>query len=170
MNNDKEIFLSGIIHDTIVDGPGIRTTIYMSGCNHYCVGCHNKKTWNEKSGQVWTVDKIINNIKKDPTDYGITISGGDPFFNEKNLLILLKSLVNNFPDKEILVYTGYKIDELTNVTHRLCLEYIDILIDGKFIIDEFDPTLLFKGSRNQRIIDVKKYLYNKEDYIITEFN
>lgn len=163
---DKKIYVSGIIHDTIVDGLGIRTTIYMSGCNHFCNGCHNKETWVEENGELLSLSYVIDELEKDPDDYGITLSGGDPFYNVSNLLHLLIAIKEKFPKKNIWVYTGYKIEQLDSEIQLKCLNYIDVLIDGKFEIDKFDPRLSFRGSSNQRIIKVKDYLENNEDYLL----
>lgn len=152
----QSLYVSGIIHNTIVDGPGIRTSIYLSGCNHFCNKCHNPQTWNPKYGTKLEIIDIVNSLKDDPSDYGITISGGDPFYNAKNLLMLLKCLKKFYPSKNILVYSGYYLHELQSKIQKECLSYIDILIDGPFEYQNCDFSLKFRGSSNQRIIYLNK--------------
>lgn len=151
-----KINVAQIVHDTIVDGPGIRTSIYLSGCKHYCEGCHNKQTWNPLYGKEMTLSQIIAVLKKDPLDYGVSLSGGDPFYNPQKLLSLLIAIRKNFPNKNILVYTGYYLKDLTKPLQKEALKYINILIDGPFIISELDFSLQFRGSKNQNIIILNK--------------
>lgn len=153
---NKKLFVSSFVHDTVVDGPGIRTSIYLSGCSHFCKNCHNPQTWNEKNGKELSIFEIIGEFEKDPLDYGITISGGDPFYNPQNLYILLKMLKVTFPNKNILVYTGYYLNQLNDDIHKKCLNLIDILIDGPFEVQNLDLSLKFRGSSNQKIYYLKE--------------
>lgn len=159
--------ISGIIYDSVVDGKGLRNTIFISGCEHYCTGCHNSETWSKDYGEIFTLEKQINfieNCKKNILLSGITISGGDPLYAYINeLLEFIKLYKEKLPEHNIWLYTGYVFENLTDVQKKV-LPYIDVLIDGKFEQEKKDITLKFKGSSNQRIIDVKQTL--KENKII----
>lgn len=146
-----------IVPGTIVDGPGIRTSIYLSGCTHKCQGCHNANSWDFSRGTYLTkpiVDNVIESLLKNPLSGGVTISGGDPFCQEPSELT---ALVKQFYDKgiNVLVYSGYTFEELRS--HE-ALQYIDTLIDGKFMFEFKDFNLMYRGSSNQRIINVPESL------------
>lgn len=148
--------ISGIIYDSIVDGPGLRNTIFVSGCEHKCKGCHNKETWDPNVGQEFTYKKQLNFIdmcKRNPLLTGITISGGDPLYIYKQEVLDFISLYKQYlPKHTIWLYTGYIID----IDSLEKYKDIDVIVDGKFEIDKRDITLAFKGSSNQRIIDIKE--------------
>jgi len=152
------------IPETILDGEGIRYSIYLSGCNHHCEGCHNPDSWDPNNGYELTKDKlnnIIDEINNNSIIDGITLSGGDPFYNIIELGKLLRELKTK-TKKNIWVYTGYTIEELVkNPIALVCLDFIDVLVDGPFIEMYKDPRLEFRGSSNQRIINVKQYLNEK---------
>lgn len=145
-----------IIDETITDGTGLRTSVYVSGCNHHCDGCHNPQTWSFEAGEPLTkelIELLIQNIKNNPLLNGVTFSGGDPLEvgNAESLLDFLKM----FKRAEINVwcYTGYIYEDLLDMpVQRECLKYIDVLVDGPFIKELKDPDLIFRGSSNQRII------------------
>ena len=145
-----------IIPETITDGIGVRTSIYVSGCNHHCKECHNPQTWDFKVGKTLTKDiiyDVIKHIKEDPIQCGITFSGGDPLEvgNAEDLLDFLKILKEE--DINIWCYTGYTYEELLKMTpQKECLNYIDVLVDGPYIKELKYPDLIFRGSSNQRII------------------
>lgn len=154
-----------IFRETISDGPGFRYSIYFSGCTHYCKGCHNPDTWKGDIGEDLTpeyMDRIIDEIRKNPLLDGVTLSGGDPFFRPEELLEFLRRLKGEI-DIDVWSYTGYTYEELMkNQITRECLEYIDTLVDGKFTQELFNPELFYRGSSNQRIIDVKASRENNE--------
>ncbi len=153
-----------IFKETISDGPGFRYSIYFSGCSHYCQGCHNPETWKGDIGDEVTdeyMEKIISQIKNNPLLDGVTLSGGDPFFEPKELLEFLKRLKSQV-DIDVWAYTGYLFEVLkAGKTTRECLDYIDTLVDGKFEKANANPELFYRGSSNQRIIDVQSSLREK---------
>ena len=146
-----------IFKETISDGPGFRYSIYFSGCNHFCKGCHNPETWKGNIGEEVDenyMQQIISDINNNPLLDGITLSGGDPFFNPTELLVFLKRLKAEV-HMDIWVYTGYTFEVLMkDDTKKECLEYIDTLVDGKFEDANANPELFYRGSSNQRIINV----------------
>ena len=150
-----------IFKETISDGPGFRYSIYFSGCSHYCYDCHNPETWKGDIGDLLDeeyMEKIISQINNNPLLDGVTLSGGDPFFNPSELLEFVKRLKSK-TGMDIWAYTGYTFEELiTDEVKRECLNYIDTLVDGKFDKERANPELFYRGSSNQRIIDVKRSL------------
>lgn len=145
-----------IIHDSIVDGAGLRTVIFFSGCPHRCVGCHNPSSWNIANGSEMPLEAILEAVVSNPLN-NITLSGGEPFMQSDDLLILAKAIKKI--GKNIWCYTGYLYEDIPN---KEVLKYIDVLVDGQFEIDKRDLELLYKGSSNQRIIDVQKSLISNE--------
>ncbi|MEE1233588.1 MAG: anaerobic ribonucleoside-triphosphate reductase activating protein [Phocaeicola sp.] len=145
--------------ETIVDGEGIRYSIYLAGCRHHCKGCHNKASWNPQAGSLLTqqkVDEIINEINANPLLDGITFSGGDPFYNPEEFLPLIKTIKES-TNMNIWCYTGYTYEQLMDMeVCREILKLVDVLVDGKFIEDLYSPYLEFRGSSNQRIIKLGK--------------
>ncbi len=153
-----------IYPETISDGFGIRFSIYLAGCGHRCVGCHNPQSWDDTQGQLLSdmLEYIIEQINANPMLDGITISGGDPFYKPSQLIELLKTLKTR-TRQNIWCYTGYTYEELiADERRKHALQYIDVLVDGKFNISKLDPYLYFRGSSNQRIIYLKD---SKIDFI-----
>ena len=146
-----------IVEDTMVDGPGFRTSIYCAGCRHACPGCHNPQSWSFDGGREMTVEQIMRIIEADPYA-NVTFSGGDPMYQAAGFAELAQT-IHQRTQKDIWCYTGFTFEQLlTNPRQRALLEHIDVLVDGPFIKDERDETLVFRGSRNQRIIDVQTSL------------
>lgn len=143
-----------IVEDTIVDGPGFRTSVYCAGCSHRCSECHNKVTWDINSGTLTDVQDIYRQLVK--SDLNITFTGGDPFYQVKSFTALAKLIKEN-TDKNIWCYTGYTFEQII-ASEKLSalLPYIDVLVDGRFEKALADSDLIFRGSTNQRLIDVKQ--------------
>lgn len=153
--------------DSIVDGEGIRTVIWTQGCLHHCPGCHNPQTHDPNGGYEVDLDDIKESIDNLTSQDGITLSGGDPFFQSEACSIIAKYAHKK--KLNVWCYTGYRYEELLRLSKKdenilKLLENIDVLIDGRFILHEKSMEVLFRGSKNQRIIDVKKSL--KEDKIV----
>lgn len=165
MNDIDKIKVSGIIKESIVDGPGIRLVVFVQGCPHHCKGCHNPQTHDFDGGKDILIKDIVDEINKNPLLSGVTFSGGEPFCQAKQLTELAKE-VHKY-GLNIITYTGYEFEYLIghfndkNSWYEL-LENIDILIDGPFMLEERSLDLKFRGSKNQRVIDVKKSLLFKQ--------
>ena len=152
----------------IANGEGVRVSLFVSGCTHHCKNCFNAETWDFNYGNPFTKeteDLLIEYLSHDYID-GLTVLGGEPFepSNQNALLPFLKRVRQNLPNKTIWCYTGYLFDEeLLNESRARCeytdemLSLIDVLVDGEFVQDLYDISLSFRGSSNQRIIDVSKY-------------
>ena len=150
--------LSGIVSDSIVDGPGIRTTIFSQGCPHHCPGCHNPETWDFGCGTPMEEETILEIVRNNPLCRGVTFSGGEPFAQSEGFAKLAGLLKEN--GYEVASYTGYTFEELLEGSQeqKMLLGSIDILIDGPFLLEEKSLEIAFRGSRNQRILDVPKSL------------
>lgn len=151
-----------------VDGEGVRNSLYVSGCMFHCKGCYNAATWSFKAGMPYTQeleDQIMSDLAK-PYVQGLTLLGGEPFLNTGILLPLIKKIRRELPDKDIWSWTGYTWEELMQETEDKLemLSLIDILVDGRFDITKKNLMLQFRGSSNQRIIDVQKSL--KEEQVV----
>lgn len=159
--NMCKLRLAGVIKESIVDGPGIRFTVFTQGCPHKCKGCHNPQTHDFDGGYESCVENIIEEIKKNPILQGVTLSGGEPFAQAKALTVLAKQV--HELGLNIMTYTGYTFEQLTagfekHPEWKTLLEETDILVDGPFILEQKSLMLHFRGSKNQRLIDVKKSL------------
>lgn len=140
-----------IIAGTSVDGPGLRTSIYFAGCTHHCPECHNQQSWNPDGGIEMTIAEILARIEEE--DFPVTFSGGDPLMQIEALLPLAKAI--KAEHRNLWCYTGYTIEQILSHSHlRPILDHIDVLVDGPFLKEQRDISLKFKGSANQRIIDV----------------
>ena len=153
----------------VANGIGVRVSIFVSGCTHHCKGCFNSEAWDFNYGSLFgqkQIDEILSYLDHDYIQ-GLSLLGGEPFEieNQRGLLPLLREVKKKFPQKDIWAYSGYLFDK--EILDDMCkkydetkemISYIDVLIDGKFEMDKKDPKLLFRGSSNQRVIDVKKSL------------
>lgn len=161
------MYFSEIKTYDIANGPGVRVTLFVSGCTHHCKGCFNENTWDFQYGRVfketdieWIIDKL-----RPSYIIGLTLLGGEPmeYCNQQGLLPLLRRVKSEYPDKTIWCYTGYLYDKdiLEQFSAkweetREILSYLDVIVDGEFVEELKDISLQFRGSSNQRIIDVKK--------------
>ena len=150
--------LSGIVSDSIVDGPGIRTCVFSQGCPHHCAGCHNPETWEFGCGTAISEEDVLEIVMSNPLCRGVTFSGGEPFAQAEGFARLADLLKEK--GYEVASYSGYTFEQLLRGTpaQRALLERIDVLIDGPFLLSEKSLELSFRGSRNQRILDVPKSL------------
>lgn len=152
-----KIRIAGMERESFVDGPGIRYAIFAQGCSHNCKGCHNPSTHDFNKGVLMDVEDIYNDILKRRFIDGVTFTGGDPFFQAEAFAYLAEMLKKE--NYHIIAYTGFYFEELLKEESFVkLLKNVDILIDGPFIMEERDLKLKFRGSRNQRVIDVKKSL------------
>lgn len=160
---------SGIKYADIANGTGVRVSLFVSGCRNHCEGCFNKQTWDFNYGSKFTYETLNELIERVGREYisGITILGGEPFEpqNINTVTTIIMSMKQAYPHKDVWVYTGYLYENLKDYE---AMKYIDILVDGRFIQDKKDISLKFRGSSNQRIIDVKKSLQKNETIIAFE--
>ncbi len=160
-----QIRLAGIVNDSIVDGTGIRLTVFVQGCEHNCKGCHNPQTHDLNGGYLADTDDILEKALKNPLLEGLTFSGGEPFLQPYPLCDLAKKA--HKAGYNIFCYTGFIYEDLLNDSEkRNLLENVDFLVDGPFIESQKSLMLNFRGSENQRIIDVKKSLETGETVVI----
>ncbi len=165
MNNTQKLTvnIAQIVGESVVDGPGIRAVVFCQGCHHACEGCHNEQSQEFGVGVNMTANEIYSEIKKYKLCKGVTFSGGEPFCQPEvlaQLAIMLKK-----DGYEIACYTGYTFEDLiSSGTHeqKQLLNTLDILIDGPFILKQRSLELLFRGSANQRILNVQKSLLSKQ--------
>ena len=146
-----------ILEDTMVDGPGFRTSIYCAGCGHKCPGCHNPQSWAFDGGREMTTEQLLKIIIDDPFA-NVTFSGGDPMYQAAGFAELARA-IREYTNKDIWCYTGFRFESLIQLEQLELLEQLDVLVDGPFIESLKDPDLLFRGSSNQRLVDVQKSLY-----------
>ena len=160
--------LSGIVSDSIVDGPGIRTTVFCQGCPHHCEGCHNPETWAFGCGTAMGEEDILQIVRENPLCRGVTFSGGEPFAQAEGFSKLAGLLKE--AGYEVASYSGYTFEQLLRGTkaQRELLGRIDVLIDGPFLLAEKSLEVPFRGSRNQRILDVPASLARGEAVCITK--
>ena len=159
------ISILDIVEDTTVDGPGFRTTVYSAGCPNCCPGCHNPQSWDIANGHEVDVEDILKIILADPFA-DVTFSGGDPMFQPVGFAALAKA-VKERSGKNIWCYTGYLFEDLLqNAQQKELLEYVDVLVDGRFVEVLKDESLRFRGSSNQRIIDVQASLLQEKAVLL----
>ena len=153
------IRLAGIVRESIVDGPGIRFTVFCQGCPHGCPGCHNPESHDFSGGQDCSIDRLLEEIDKDPLLAGVTFSGGEPFCQPEGFLELAKGVKER--GLNITSFSGYTFEQLEDMAAendavRNLLDMTDILVDGPYIKAQRDLTLQFRGSGNQRVIDMNR--------------
>jgi anaerobic ribonucleoside-triphosphate reductase activating protein len=159
ISTEKTIRIAGIVHDSIVDGPGLRLTIFFQGCKRACEGCHNPKSWDLGGGQETTVEKLLAEIDRDPLISGVTFSGGEPLLRAEALLPLACGIKERRLD--LAIYSGFTFEDIMSDGDPSVLEllsFASVLIDGSFKIEKKSMLLNFRGSENQRILDMKKSL------------
>lgn len=153
--------IAGLIQDSIVDGPGFRFTVFTQGCSHHCAGCHNPKTHDPNGGTETDVQEVIQQLLSNPFTDGVTLSGGEPFAQAADCFLIAKAAHDN--GLNVWTYSGYTFEQLFKMSSEddniaALLNETDVLIDGPFILAERTLALPWRGSKNQRILDVKKSL------------
>lgn len=151
--------------EDISNGPGIRVSLFVQGCNRHCDGCFNPETWDYNKGQIFNrrIQELFLDLGKEKRITGFSILGGEPLDQDERMLELIKKIKERYPDKTIWMWTGHTYEDLTDEQMEI-VKLIDVLVDGPFIISQRCPNKRFRGSMNQRIIDIKKTL---ESGIIT---
>lgn len=156
---------AGIIKESVVDGRGIRMAVFCQGCDKHCEGCQNQHTWDPKGGYVETIENVLKMYDTNPLLAGITISGGEPFKQAKEM----RSLAVNIHSRKgnVWVYTGYTLEELLeNLDYWkfMFIYEIDVLVDGPFVLEKRDLSLDWRGSSNQRVLDLNKFRTDPDAY------
>lgn len=153
----EQLSIAGVVKESIVDGPGIRLVVFAQGCPHHCEGCHNPATHDFKVGKLVTIDTILDEMKKNPLLDGITLSGGEPFAQSVGFSELARRA--QAAGYHVMTYTGYTYEMLMaqpEQSWQQLLEHTDLLVDGRFEMAQKSLLLKFRGSQNQRIIDVRR--------------
>ena len=153
--------IAGLVQDSIVDGPGMRFTIFTQGCNHNCPGCHNPETHDPNGGKEMSIPEILKEMLKNPLTDGVTFSGGDPFCQAADCAVIAKTAHEN--GFNVWSYTGYTFEQLFELAKsddgiKSLLEQTNVLVDGPFILSQRSLSTPWRGSKNQRLIDVQKSL------------
>lgn len=167
INESATLRLAGIVRESIVDGPGIRFVVFCQGCPHHCVNCHNKETHDFNGGFECEIKRLLEEIDKNPLLSGVTFSGGEPVCQPEGFLELAKGLKAR--KLNVIMYSGYTYEQIMEISEknhslRELTEYVDVLIDGQYDETQRDLTLLFRGSRNQRVIKLSESV--KKGYMI----
>ena len=146
-----KIRVLSILQQTMADGPGFRTAIYCAGCAHHCPGCHNPESWDFAAGEWMEVDDLVQLVKEDSMS-NVSFSGGDPFYQAEAFTELARRIKQE-TSKTIWCWSGFTLEEIeADPVMRKMLPWLDVLVDGPFILEQRDTDLLFRGSPNQRII------------------
>lgn len=172
MDEEKEIRIAGIVRESIVDGPGLRFTLFVQGCPHKCPECHNPQTHDFNGGQVISHEKVLNAIFDNPLLSGVTFSGGEPFMQAKSLYLIGKEIKNK--GLNLITYTGFLFEDLLKMSENdpyilKLIKLNDYIMDGKFELKNKTYDKTFVGSSNQRRIDVKKTIENNYKIIEKDF-
>lgn len=152
--------VAAITHDSVTEGPGLRTVIWLQGCNKKCLGCHNPETWDYNSGINYSVEELQKEI--DSCNQAITFCGGEPLDQATDLIKVLSKYHGNVNGKEIWCYTGYTFEELIknkNSDMWKLLPYLDVLVEGRFELENKSDSCLYRGSTNQRLLDAEASYY-----------
>ncbi len=152
-----QLQVAGFVPESITDGPGIRFVVFCQGCPHHCPGCHNAQTWPFEGGREWSIEAIYEKLRRDPLVKGVTFSGGEPFCQAAAFAELAAVLKAN--GYEVAAYSGWTLEQLlqkarTEPDVAALLQHLDVLVDGPFVQSQLSLELKFRGSRNQRILDV----------------
>lgn len=155
--------IAGVLPESLVDGPGVRSVLFVQGCTLECDGCHSPSTWDVNGGEEHDISKIASELLKANQIRGITISGGEPFFQSKQISMLVKKLKIINPDVNIWIYTGLTLKKLfekakNDIFVKEVLLGVDTLVAGPYIKDKHDISLKFRGSKNQKIINREEYI------------
>ncbi len=160
INGATTIQMYGIVEDSIVDGPGLRFSVFVQGCPHHCKGCHNPESWNIEGGYQQSLDALVQEIEAAKLTQGITLTGGEPFDQAPQLAYVVRELKEHNPALSIWAYSGYHYEDLLVDANKRgtkeLLDLCDVLVDGPFIQELNSYELIWKGSSNQRVIDLKK--------------
>ena len=159
--------IAGLTQDSIVDGPGFRFTVFVQGCGHHCEGCHNPQTHDPAGGKEMTVEEIIREMRSNPLTDGLTLSGGEPFDQAEDCRKL--ALAAKESGLNVWSYSGYRLEQLLQDEEKAALlKELDVLVDGPFVLAERSLALAWRGSRNQRVIDVQKSLASGEVVLVPD--
>lgn len=163
-----KISVLDILYDTTVDGPGFRTSIYAAGCIHKCLECHNPQSWDYANGQEYSIEELFDIVSVSEFA-NVTFTGGDPLIQVNEFTELAKK-IKTFTHKNIWCYTGFTFEQI-NKSQKLSqiLPFLDVLVDGKYMNNLYNEDLPFRGSSNQRIIDVPKTLQTEEIILKEDF-
>lgn len=152
MSENISLRVLRIVPGTSVDGPGLRTSIYFAGCNHHCKGCHNPESWDLEGGELMSLPEIMDRVKEE--GFNVTFSGGDPIVQVGPLTELAKLIRQE--GYNIWLYTGYTFEQLQQMPDASeLLNYVNTVVDGQFVQEKRDISLRFRGSSNQRIINLR---------------
>ena len=171
-NKDYIRLAADLQTDSIVDGPGLRAVLWTQGCSHHCKGCQNPQTWDMNGGGLVPIKMVLDAIDELEYQDGLTFSGGDPMYQVEACNVIADYAKSK--GLNIWVYTGFTFEEVMelakkNPVYMDFLSKIDVLVDGRFILEQRDLSLLFRGSRNQRLIDIPKTLANGEVTLFNEY-
>lgn len=159
--------IAGLVQDSIVDGVGIRFTVFVQGCGHHCPGCHNPQTHDPLGGREMRVEEIVAEMRSNPLTDGLTLSGGEPFDQPEGCLTLAEAA--RAEGLNVWAYSGYRYEQLlADEKKAALLRAVDVLIDGPFLLAERSLALPWRGSRNQRVIDVQRSLAAGEAVLLPD--
>jgi len=164
MERQIQLRIHALVSDSVVDGPGLRLAVFTQGCFHNCPGCHNPMTHDPDGGRVCGIDEILTLLDENPLLCGITLTGGEPFLQPEGCLALAKAAKTR--GKSVWAYSGYTLEELRGMGNPAVselLDELDVLVDGRFVMEQRSLHLQYCGSANQRVIDMKK---TKNDSVV----